>query len=183
VPFHAVSLIFPNPQAIIVQVFTYFPSTAPVTALPRNGLGSLSAGEAAIVIVIVIIGAALMFFLGVRRCQYGSISLHIQGQHPHRPELPRLLRKRGVAHALVLRTDGESPSALGDDEVGGYLAVRHLVDLGHRDIAVVTGPSFTSTGIARLAGARRALGRSGHRHAGRVANRRGLRHRKRTFGR
>lgn len=72
-------------------------------------------------------------------------------------ELPRHLRERGVAHALVLRTDGVSPSALGDDEVGGYLAVRHLIDLGHRDIAVVTGPSFTSTGVARLAGARRAL--------------------------
>jgi LacI family transcriptional regulator len=67
-------------------------------------------------------------------------------------ELPRLLRERKVAHALVLRTDGSSPSALGDDEVGGYLAVRHLIDLGHRDIAVVTGPAFTSTGIARLAG-------------------------------
>ena len=76
-------------------------------------------------------------------------------------ELPRLLRERGVAHALVLRTDGVSPSALGDDEVGGYLAVRHLIDLGHRDIAVVTGPSFTSTGIARLAGARRALEEAG----------------------
>lgn len=72
-------------------------------------------------------------------------------------ELPRLLRERGVAHALVLRTDGVSPSSLGDDEVGGYLAVRHLIDLGHQDIAVVTGPSFTSTAIARLAGARRAL--------------------------
>lgn len=54
-------------------------------------------------------------------------------------ELPRLLRQRKVPHALVLRTDGVSPSALGDDEVGGYLAVRHLLDLGHRDIAVVTG--------------------------------------------
>lgn len=72
-------------------------------------------------------------------------------------ELPRHLRQRGVAHALVLRTDGESPSAVGDDEVGGYLAVRHLIDLGHRDIAVVTGPSFTSTAVARLIGARRAL--------------------------
>jgi LacI family transcriptional regulator len=72
-------------------------------------------------------------------------------------ELPRLLRQRSVAHALVLRTDGVSPSSLGDDEVGGYLAVRHLLDLGHRDIAVVTGPSFTSTGTARLAGACRAL--------------------------
>lgn len=72
-------------------------------------------------------------------------------------ELPRLLRERGVAHALVLRTDGVSPSAVGDDDVGGYLAVRHLIDLGHREIAVVTGPSFTSSAVGRLAGARRAL--------------------------
>ncbi|MEZ2388372.1 LacI family DNA-binding transcriptional regulator [bacterium RCC_150] len=76
-------------------------------------------------------------------------------------ELPRLLRERRVTHALVLRTDGVSPSALGDDEVGGYLAVRHLIDLGHRDIAVVTGPSFTSSGVARLAGARRAFVEAG----------------------
>jgi LacI family transcriptional regulator len=76
-------------------------------------------------------------------------------------ELPKLLRQRKVAHALVLRTDGVSPSALGDDEVGGYLATRHLIDLGHRDIAVVTGPSFTSTGTARLAGARRAMEEAG----------------------
>lgn len=76
-------------------------------------------------------------------------------------DLPRLLRKRGVTHALVLRTDGVSPSAVGDDEVGGYLAVRHLLDLGHRDIAVVTGPSFTSSGVGRLAGARRAFDEAG----------------------
>ncbi|MFF1253788.1 LacI family DNA-binding transcriptional regulator [Pseudarthrobacter sp. NPDC058329] len=76
-------------------------------------------------------------------------------------KLPRLLRERRVAHALVLRTDGISPSALGDDEVGGYLAVRHLIDLGHRDIAVVTGPDFTSSGKARLAGARRAMKEAG----------------------
>lgn len=76
-------------------------------------------------------------------------------------ELPRLLRKRGITHALVLRTDGESPSAIGDDEVGGYLAVRHLIDLGHRDIGVVTGPSFTSSAVARLIGARKALEEAG----------------------
>lgn len=76
-------------------------------------------------------------------------------------DLPRRLRQRGVTHALVLRTDGVSPSAVGDDEVGGYLAVRHLIDLGHRDIAVVTGPSFTSSGVARLAGAHRAFDEAG----------------------
>jgi ABC-2 type transport system permease protein len=42
IPFYAVSLIFSHPQAMIVQVFTYFPFSAPVTAMIRNGLGSLS---------------------------------------------------------------------------------------------------------------------------------------------
>jgi len=75
--------------------------------------------------------------------------------------LPASLRGRGVPHALVLRTDGKSPSALGDDEAGGYFAARHLLDLGHRDIAVITGPWFTSSARDRLAGARRAISEAG----------------------
>ncbi|MBW9110337.1 LacI family DNA-binding transcriptional regulator [Microbacterium ureisolvens] len=75
--------------------------------------------------------------------------------------LPASLRARDIRHALVLRTDGVSPSSLGDDVAGGYFAVRHLVDLGHRDIAVITGPSFTSSAQDRLAGARRALTETG----------------------
>ncbi|MGP6170416.1 LacI family DNA-binding transcriptional regulator [Microbacterium sp. A204] len=75
--------------------------------------------------------------------------------------LPASLRERGVPHALVLRTDGQSSSALGDDEAGGYFAVRHLIDLGHRNIAVITGPWFTSSARDRLAGARRALDEAG----------------------
>lgn len=75
--------------------------------------------------------------------------------------LPASLRERGIPHVLVLRTDGVSPSALGDDETGGYLAVRHLLDLGHRDIAVVTGPWFTSSGQDRLRGAQKALAEAG----------------------
>lgn len=75
--------------------------------------------------------------------------------------LPASLRQRGIPHVLVLRTDGISPSSLGDDEAGGYLAVRHLIDLGHRDIAVVTGPWFTSSARDRLSGAVRALDEAG----------------------
>jgi LacI family transcriptional regulator len=75
--------------------------------------------------------------------------------------LPRELREQEVPHALVLRTDGISPSSIGDDEAGGYLAVRHLVDLGHSDIAVMSGPLFTSTATGRLAGARKALREAG----------------------
>ncbi|MBY4011907.1 LacI family DNA-binding transcriptional regulator [Rhodococcus fascians] len=75
--------------------------------------------------------------------------------------LPSHLRDNGIPHVLVLRTDGKSPSSIGDDETGGYLAVRHLIDLGHTDIAVLTGPLFTSSAVGRLAGARRALDEAG----------------------
>jgi len=76
-------------------------------------------------------------------------------------ELPAALRARGIPHSLALRTDGISPSSLGDDEAGGYLALRHLIDLGHRDIALVTGPRFTSSANDRIRGARRALAEAG----------------------
>lgn len=71
------------------------------------------------------------------------------------------LRDRRVRHALVLRSDGMSPASLGDDDTGGYLAARHLLDLGHRDIALVTGPLYTSSARDRLTGARRALAEAG----------------------
>jgi LacI family transcriptional regulator len=75
--------------------------------------------------------------------------------------LPATLRQRGIPHSLALRTDGISPSALGDDEAGGYLALRHLLDLGHRHVAIVTGPTFTSSANDRVLGARRALAEAG----------------------
>ena len=75
--------------------------------------------------------------------------------------LPSHLRDNGVPHVLVLRTDGESPSSIGDDETGGYLALRHLIDLGHTDIAVLSGPLFTSSAVGRLTGARRAFTEAG----------------------
>jgi ABC-2 type transport system ATP-binding protein len=42
IPFYIVTLIISTPQALIVQIFTYFPFSAPVTALLRNGFGSLA---------------------------------------------------------------------------------------------------------------------------------------------
>ena len=67
------------------------------------------------------------------------------------------LRERGVPVVLALRADGVTPSATGDDELGGYLATRHLLDLGHRRIALVAGPSYASSAVGRQAGFRRAL--------------------------
>jgi LacI family transcriptional regulator len=71
------------------------------------------------------------------------------------------LRSAGVPHVLALRTDGISPSATTDDELGGYLAIRHLADLGHRRVGIVAGPTYASSAAMRLAGARRGMLESG----------------------
>jgi ABC-2 type transport system permease protein len=74
VPAYAVPLIVSSPQSVIVQLFTYFPYSAPVTSMLRNGFGSLKLYEAGIVIAILFIGSMIMLRLAVRLFQYGSIS-------------------------------------------------------------------------------------------------------------
>jgi LacI family transcriptional regulator len=72
-------------------------------------------------------------------------------------DFPVELAKRGVAYALALRTDGQSLSAVGDDVLGGYLATRHLLDLGHRRIGLISGPHYASSVRGRAAGYMQAL--------------------------
>jgi len=71
------------------------------------------------------------------------------------------LRARGVNHVLALRTSGDSPAAVGDDYLGGYLAGRHLTDLGHTDIGLIAGPEFASSVQGRMAGFHAALAEAG----------------------
>ena len=71
------------------------------------------------------------------------------------------LREQGVPVVLALRSDGSTPSATGDDELGGYLATRHLLDLGHRRVALVAGPSYASSAVGRQVGYRRAMAEAG----------------------
>lgn len=73
------------------------------------------------------------------------------------------LAARGVPHVLALRSSGTSLASLGDDVLGGYLAARHLIDLGHRDIGLIAGPEYASTVTGRIAGFRQALGEAGIR--------------------
>jgi ABC-2 type transport system permease protein len=73
VPFYAISLVVSDPHALMVQLFTYFPYTAPVTAMLRNGFGSLSPVEATIVIVELFGLGLLMLRIAVRLFRYGSI--------------------------------------------------------------------------------------------------------------
>ncbi len=48
-----------------------------------------------------------------------------------------------------------------DHELGGYLATRHLLDLGHRHIACIHGPAQTSVARLRLQGYERAMAEAG----------------------
>lgn len=71
----------------------------------------------------------------------------------------RTLRERGTAVVLVDRQDGaqEFSSVSVDDVAGGYLAVRHLLDLGRRRIAFVGGPTSIRQVSDRLRGAQNAV--------------------------
>ena len=73
IPFYTFSLIISDPESLIVQVFTYFPLTAPVTAMLRNGFGTLSGMEATIVIAELLIVGILILRLAVHLFRYGSI--------------------------------------------------------------------------------------------------------------
>ena len=47
------------------------------------------------------------------------------------------------------------------DWTGAYAATRHLIELGHRDIAIITGPEDMMAATARLSGFRAALESAG----------------------
>jgi len=78
---------------------------------------------------------------------------------------PRLrrLHQRGVPVVLVdhRSIDVDLCSVGVDDIAGGELAVGHLIELGHRRIAFVTGPLGLRQCQDRLAGARQALSHAG----------------------
>ena len=69
------------------------------------------------------------------------------------------LRERGVPTVLVDRLADESQysSVSVDDDAGGYLAARHLLDTGRRRLAFVGGPTSIRQVADRLQGAQRAV--------------------------
>ncbi len=79
---------------------------------------------------------------------------------PVDPDGERLaaLPQLGLPVVLVDRLGGTDWCSVSvDDEVGGHLAVTHLIESGHQRIAFVGGPDTLSQVRDRLAGARRAV--------------------------
>jgi LacI family transcriptional regulator len=67
------------------------------------------------------------------------------------------LTLRKVPFVLVSRRHHPYDSVTCDDAAGGRLVGNHLADLGHRDIAIVAGQPYASTGIDRTQGCLAAL--------------------------
>ena len=66
----------------------------------------------------------------------------------------------------VVMIDREVPSVevdavLTDNQLGGYLATRHLLELGHQRIACISGPSSITPSAERMIGYRKALEEAG----------------------
>lgn len=75
----------------------------------------------------------------------------------------RVLRERGVPTVTVdRRIEGwDVDAVLGDSTGGARALVQHLIALGHRRIAVISGPATTSTAEDRVTGYREALVQAG----------------------
>lgn len=66
------------------------------------------------------------------------------------------LHGRGIPFVLVSRRSATYPSVTCDDAAGGALVARHLIENGHRELAVIAGQDYASTGLDRTAGFLRA---------------------------
>jgi LacI family transcriptional regulator len=55
------------------------------------------------------------------------------------------------------------PFVICNDELGGYQATKYLLEKNHRDILILTGPSYVSSARERLAGYKRAFAEQGLR--------------------
>jgi ABC-2 type transport system permease protein len=73
IPFYAFSLIANSPNALIVRIFSFFPYSAPVTGMLRNGFGTLPLWQGIFVVAELWILSAIVLRLAVRLFRYGSI--------------------------------------------------------------------------------------------------------------
>ncbi|MCY3968147.1 MAG: LacI family DNA-binding transcriptional regulator [bacterium] len=77
-------------------------------------------------------------------------------------DAPATLQRRGVPMVLSVRSvpNLQVDIVESDNVAAGQLAARHLVSLGHQDVAAVMGPEVTSTTQDRIVGAKQVFGHS-----------------------
>lgn len=73
VPFYAFMAIVAQPQLLIVQVFSYFPLTAPITLMLRNAVGNLSTTEGIIGVALLTVMGVIAMTVAIRIFRYGTL--------------------------------------------------------------------------------------------------------------
>ena len=83
--------------------------------------------------------------------------------HPSTSDLEPIhsLGQAGIQVVVLERLVPGYPCIVADDERGGYLATRHLLDLGHRRIGCIVRAGDPTTSSARVDGYRTALAEKG----------------------
>ena len=72
-PVYVVIWMMTNPDNVLIQILTFFPWTAPITAMARNAIGTLPWWQGIIVSAILFVFAYLVFRVASRLFQYGSV--------------------------------------------------------------------------------------------------------------
>ncbi|MBC7518532.1 MAG: ABC transporter permease [Microbacteriaceae bacterium] len=73
IPLYTFSMILSDPTAPLVQVFLYFPLTAPTTALMMNGLGYLSVTQGIVVSTELLVAGVVAIGVAIRLFERGSV--------------------------------------------------------------------------------------------------------------
>lgn len=78
-------------------------------------------------------------------------------------DVAALLREAGCPHVRIASVSLDAPEhmVITNDHLGAAEAARHLVDLGHRRIAMITGPDLFRSTHVRGGGFRRGLSEAG----------------------
>lgn len=96
----------------------------------------------------------------LRRRPAGVVLVFSDIAKPHRDKL----RSRGIPFVIVDPAGDPSPdvpSVGSANWAGGLMATRHLIELGHRKIAAITGPEDMMCSLARVDGYRSAMNAAG----------------------
>lgn len=74
-----------------------------------------------------------------------------------------LLKHNKITPVLVDRELGQNTcdSVMVENELGGQIATQYLIELGHKRIACITGPSFLTPSAKRVHGYRKTMGAAG----------------------
>lgn len=92
VPLYILNLILTEPSAWIVQLFLYFPLSAPITALMMNAFGSLSVIHAIIVCVELFVVGIAIIRLAVYLFRYGAL------EYNQKLSISSLLARKKASH-------------------------------------------------------------------------------------